>query len=179
MPMWSCRADMPVASLRLAIPTYGSSGASAWTRPTCPSVRRTLMPCGWLAEEVRMSWTTPMTRRPVTWSCLRTIATRNPWPRASADNHTSSTQSVCCPQTHSGSHEDTARRQRYCSIAHTPDPLQRWSHHRRLRGWWCSGTWYVGCPQLSPTIPRLSPATALINPCASGRLVATKGRRTT
>src|SRR4029077_1693285 len=51
---------------------------TALTRPTAPLVSRTLMPCGWVGEEVRMSRTMPRVLLPVAWSCLRTISTASP-----------------------------------------------------------------------------------------------------
>lgn len=47
------------------------------TRPTRPSVSRTLMPRGWFPL-VSTSWIVPDTVRPVGWSTLRTMLTPAP-----------------------------------------------------------------------------------------------------
>ena len=49
-----------------------------FTRPTSPVSRRTLIPCGWAAELVRMSLTIPSVSFPVRWSFFITIETRSP-----------------------------------------------------------------------------------------------------
>jgi hypothetical protein len=37
-----------------------------------------LIPCGWEAELVKISFTIPSVNLPVGWSCLRTMWTRDP-----------------------------------------------------------------------------------------------------
>ena len=48
------------------------------TRPTAPLSRRTLMPCGWEGDLVRISFTTPSVRLPDRWSFFNTIRTVRP-----------------------------------------------------------------------------------------------------
>src|SRR5688572_15280785 len=50
----------------------------SFTRPTWPSCKRTLMPCGWVGDFVRISLTMPCVSLPVRWSCFRTISTIMP-----------------------------------------------------------------------------------------------------
>lgn len=52
--------------------------SSSFTRPTSPVSRRTLMPCGWVGDFVRMSCTTPLVRMPLRWCCFCTICTSTP-----------------------------------------------------------------------------------------------------
>lgn len=51
---------------------------TAWTRPTWPVCNRTLMPCGWLGEFVRIVFTTPRVSFPVRWSNFWTMSTVSP-----------------------------------------------------------------------------------------------------
>ncbi len=49
-----------------------------FTRPTCPSVSRTFMPCGCVGLLVSMSFTTPSVSFPVRWSFFNTMETSTP-----------------------------------------------------------------------------------------------------
>ena len=49
-----------------------------WTLPTWPSVNRTFIPCGWLLEFVKMSFTVPLVSFPLRWSAFSTMSTEVP-----------------------------------------------------------------------------------------------------
>lgn len=50
----------------------------SFTLPTCPSERRTLIPCGWYEEFVSISLTFPSVSFPLLWSFFSTILTKIP-----------------------------------------------------------------------------------------------------
>ncbi len=49
-----------------------------FTRPTWPSFRRTLIPCGWKLEFVKISATIPQVSMPVFWSAFSATSTLEP-----------------------------------------------------------------------------------------------------
>lgn len=56
----------------------GLQGMSFFTRPTMPLSKRTLIPCGCVADFVRTSLTMPSVSFPDRWSCFCTTLTRVP-----------------------------------------------------------------------------------------------------
>ena len=50
----------------------------SFTRPTSPVSRRTLIPWGCVADFVKTSFTIPLVRVPLRWSCFCTIRTSEP-----------------------------------------------------------------------------------------------------
>jgi len=56
----------------------GTPARISFTRPTSPVSRRTLIPWGCVGDFVNTSFTTPLVRVPLRWSCFCTIRTSEP-----------------------------------------------------------------------------------------------------